>query len=67
MDNNMKTMHRSFLVDGDPMSPCSSDLIAQTALIAVGSKIPDGWRVLTGSATCSKIARVVFRFEIDEE
>lgn len=48
------------LINGDELAPCSTDLIAQTATLAVGLRVPDGWRVLTGSL----IARVAYRYEI---
>ena len=63
----MKHMEKSFLIEGDPMSPSSTDLIAQTRLIQVGFKVPDGWRVLTGSSTTSKISRIAYRYEIEED
>jgi len=53
-------------VTGDPLSPAGDDLIAQTALLPVGEQKPDGWRVLTGNATHSLIARVAMRYEIEE-
>lgn len=56
----------NYLVTGDPRSPAPSDLIAQTSLLPTGEEVPDGWRVLTGNAHFSKIARVVMRFEIEE-
>jgi hypothetical protein len=58
---------QNYLVSGDPMEPCPTDLIAQRALLKVGLPIPEGWRVLTGNARDSVIARVAFRYEIEEE
>lgn len=45
------------LIDGDPLSPSSTDLIAQVSTILVGDPVPEGWRVLTGNSTHSQIAR----------
>lgn len=55
------------LISGDPMDPNGLDLIAQQDRLAVGKPVPDGWRVLTGNSETSLIARVAFRFEIEEE
>lgn len=58
---------QNFLIQGDPMAPESTDLIAQRKLLKVGLPVPDGWRVLTGNNRDSVIARVAFRYEIGEE
>lgn len=55
-----------FLVSGNPIEPCSTDLIAQTATIPVGTVVPEGWRVLTGNNRTSSIARVAYRYEIED-
>ena len=55
------------LIDGDPLNPCGTDLIAQVSTILVGDPVPEGWRVLTGNSTYSQIARVAHRFEIEGE
>lgn len=55
------------LIEGDPMEPCSTDLIAQTKNLNVGQPVPKGWRVLTGNTFQSLIARVAYRYEIEEE
>jgi hypothetical protein len=52
---------------GNPMEPNSTDVIAQFSRLPVGRPVPDGWRVLSGNTTESEIARVAFRFEIEEE
>jgi hypothetical protein len=57
---------RFVLISGDPIEPSSNDVIAQFDRLAVGHPVPDGWRVLSGNATESEIARVAFRFEIEE-
>jgi hypothetical protein len=45
---------QNYLVSGDPMEPCSTDLIAQRKLLKVGLAVPDGWRVLTGNVRESR-------------
>lgn len=55
----------SVLVEGDPLMPCSIDLIAQTATIPVGQPVPQGWLVVTGNSFYSKIARVALRHVIE--
>jgi hypothetical protein len=57
---------RFVLISGNPMEPESTDRIAQFDSLAVGRPVPDGWRVLSGNTTESEIARVAFRFEIEE-
>lgn len=57
---------RNYLLEGDAMSPESTDLIAQTALLPVGQPVPDGWRVLSGNERCSTIGRIAFRYEVEE-
>lgn len=58
---------RRKLVDGDPMDPCSGDIIVELATLAVGHPVPEGWRVLSGNIHNSQIARVVLRYEIEPE
>jgi hypothetical protein len=58
---------RNYLVSGDPLEPCGTDLIAQTQSLAVGERVPEGWRVLSGNERESTIARVAFRYEAEEE
>ncbi len=55
------------LIYGDPMDPSSTDLIAQQKRLAVGQPVPDGWRVLSGNERESTIARVAYRFEVEED
>ena len=56
-----------YLIQGDPMAPTSTDLIAQTRQLKVGKPVPDGWRVLSGNQWDSTIGRIAFRYEIEEE
>ena len=58
---------RFVLISGDPMAPASTDTIAQFQRLAVGLAVPDGWRVLSGNERESEIARVAYRYEIEEE
>ena len=58
---------QNYLLGGDPLESSHSDLIAQTKTIPVGTPIPDGWRVLTGNNLHSLIARVAYRYEIEDE
>ena len=58
-------MESNHLISGNPLAPEPNDLIAQTKSLAVGRRVPDGWRVLTGNITESLIARVCYRFELD--
>jgi len=55
------------LIKGDPVDPCSTDLIAQVTTIRVGERVPFGWRVLTGNNHFSEIGRVAYRYEIEED
>lgn len=55
-----------YLIRGNPMEPSSTDLIAETASLPVGDPVPEGWRVLSGNMTESEIARVAYRYEIEE-
>lgn len=55
------------LLEGDPMDPCSTDLIAERTRIPVGTAVPAGWRVLTGNQTTSLIGRIAYRYEIEED
>lgn len=61
----MKTVI-SHLVSGDPLSPQAGDVIAQIAILNVGARVPNGWRILTGNNNVNKIARLVLRGEIEE-
>lgn len=54
-----------YLISGDPLEPCSGDMIAETASLAVGKPVPEGWRVLTGNERESVIARVALRYELE--
>lgn len=52
-------------ISGDALAPSSADLIAQTKNLDVGKPVPAGWRVLTGNARTSTIARVAYRYEAE--
>jgi hypothetical protein len=54
-------MTTNHLISGDPLSPASTDLIAQTANLPVGEPVPEGWRVLTGNERTSLIGRLAYR------
>lgn len=56
----------NYLLTGNPLSPCGSDLIAQTDTLLVGRAVPDGWRVITGNEHASLIGRIGHRDEIEE-
>ena len=56
----------NYLLSGDPLEPCSTDLIAQTRLLVVGKPVPEGWRVLSGNTDHSTIARICYRYEAEE-
>ena len=58
---------RFVLIEGDPMEPSSTDLIAQLNYAPAGAKIAEGWRVLTGNTERSLIGRLAYRYEIEEE
>lgn len=58
-------MTRYTLLEGDPMDPQSTDLIVEQKRLAIGRPVPDGWRVLTGNMNDSLIARVAYRYEIE--
>jgi hypothetical protein len=55
------------LLSGNPFEPCSTDTIVQFDSLPVGERIPDGWRVLSGNERESTMARVAYRYEIEEE
>ena len=57
----------NILIQGDALEPCGSDLIAQLESLPIGRPVPEGWRVLTGNARTSLIARVALRSEAEEE
>lgn len=58
---------RNVLITGDPMDPSSTDVIAQFDRLGVGKPVPEGWRVLTGNMQSSEIARIAYRYEIEDE
>jgi hypothetical protein len=60
-------MTTNTLISGDPLNPSSTDLIAQTNYLRVDQPLPSGWRVLTGNIHTSLIARVCYRYEIEED
>jgi hypothetical protein len=55
------------LLDGDPFAPAGTDIIVQRGYLRVGLRVPEGWRALTGNQYESKVYRVAYRYEIDEE
>jgi len=65
----MKKLHiiSNTQISGDPLDPSSGDTIAQMALLDVGDRVPDGWRVLSGNMHSSTIARVVLRYEVQSD
>jgi hypothetical protein len=63
----MITIIRNALIDGDPMEPSDFDLITQQGMLNVNEPVPEGWRVLTGNIHHSVVARVVYRYEIEED
>lgn len=64
----MSTVHvtKNQLIEGNPLAPESFDMIAQLGHLPVGERVPEGWRVLTGNQFSSLVARVVYRFEVEE-
>lgn len=58
---------RNYLLSGDPLKPSGCDLVAQLDSLAVGSPVPDGWRVLSGNERESQIGRVALRYELELE
>lgn len=57
---------RFVLISGCPLEPSSTDTIAQFDRLPVGRPVPAGWRVLSGNERESEIARVAYRYEIEE-
>ena len=55
------------LLQGDPMEPTSTDLIAQSDTLKVGEPVPDGWTVTTGNMHFREIWRIAYRYQIEEE
>ena len=60
----IKAVH---LIEGDLMNPTSNDLILQEGRLKVGLPVPNGWTVTTGNMHDSKVFRVAYRHQIDEE
>ena len=55
------------LLQGDAISPQSTDLIVQRGRLTIGLAVPDGgWRIVTGNNKDSLVARVVYRYEIED-
>ena len=58
---------KSTMVEGDALKPKPLDLIAQTGLLDTSQPVPAGWIVLTGNAEVSRLARIIYRQDIDAE
>lgn len=59
---------KNVLLEGDPCAPDEHDLIAQTATVKWQETIGNtGWRILSGNNEYNYIARVAYRYEIEEE
>jgi hypothetical protein len=54
------------LIEGDAMEPSGTDIIMARGRLNVGSPVPDGWRVLSGTQRSSDVVAVGFRFEMEE-
>lgn len=55
------------LIEGDPMEPSSTDIILQDGRLAFGCAVPEGWKVMTGNMHSSKVMRIAYRYEIEDE
>jgi hypothetical protein len=63
----MLTYSKNVLIDGNPIDPSSTDLIAQQINLAMGvNPMGDGWRILTGNSTTNLWGRLAYRFEIED-
>lgn len=61
-------MINSFLVQGDPLNPGETDLIAQTVDLPLGeAPYGLGWTILTGNALTNFWTRLVFRLDTEEK
>ena len=64
-------MSGNHLIQGDALSPESSDMIAQTEYCVTGGKPKGydgrncGWRVMSGNEHGNTWARVAYRYEIE--
>ncbi len=58
---------RNVLIDGDPMEPSPSDIIAQLDRLDAGKPLPAGWNVLDGNMQSSAIGRVVMRWQLEND
>lgn len=55
------------LLEGDALTPESTDIIIQRGYLRVGKPVPEGWRVLSGNQYESTVYRVAYRYEIMDE
>lgn len=58
-----------YLVEGDPLDPAPSDIIAIVEFCAWHQppKDPENWRVMSGGEAGNTWARIAFRYELEEE
>lgn len=58
---------RTYLTDGDPMHPASTDIVTQTIHLPVGvTPKGNGWSILTGNVYTNFWARVCYRSDAQE-
>lgn len=55
----------NYLILGDALDPNDLDIIGQMGRVPIGEPIPEGWRVLSGNALGSLVARIAYRYEIE--
>ena len=62
-------IHQTDLNEGDALTPQDNDILTQFGRLDAGLPLPedDGWRVMTGNAFSSLVARVVYRHELEED
>lgn len=54
------------LIEGEPMTPDTADLIAQRIHLPIEARPPgDGWRVLSGNTRFNTWGRLAYRYEIN--
>ncbi len=54
------------IICGNPLDPDDNDIVTIRGRVAVGERVPNGFRVLTGNMHESLVVGTFYRFEIDE-
>jgi len=57
----------NILIEGDPLNPASTDIIVQDGMLETGDPVPEGWVVMTGNQYLSRVMRIAYRYQIEDE